>query len=216
MIKIQNGIATREPIPDFLVGLLPESLLDLSWTDPALGVADCAWWPEQDMSAPMGEFERYGVETLTVDVARQVVLVERAIVSWSSGEIAVLLAERVSQFVRRVDSDVDAIYAAALGNRAPEYDQAALDASAFKAANYTGAVPASVSSWASAKGWMSQAAADDILLAAARLAQARDDIRAARLMRKEQARTAPSPAALSAIDQVWTGFVAVVRAQLGV
>jgi len=50
MVKIDNNNAAREPIPLFLQGLLPESLVDLSWTDPALGVQDCAWWPEEDVS----------------------------------------------------------------------------------------------------------------------------------------------------------------------
>lgn len=79
MIKIQNNTATRDPIPTFLMGLKPESLLDLSWTDPALGVADCMWWPEEDQSAPLGEFEVYGSETLTVDADRKVVVVVRSV-----------------------------------------------------------------------------------------------------------------------------------------
>lgn len=88
MIKIQNGITTREPIPQFLVGLAAESLADLSWTDSALGVSDCAWWPEDDQSPALGEFERYGDETLAVDAERQVVVVTRAVVPWSAEEIA--------------------------------------------------------------------------------------------------------------------------------
>ncbi len=51
MINLIYGsklLATREPIPAFLIGLTPESLLDLSWTDPQLGVQDCAWWPEEN------------------------------------------------------------------------------------------------------------------------------------------------------------------------
>ncbi|MDH1590671.1 hypothetical protein, partial [Stutzerimonas stutzeri] len=71
MVKVKNGIATREPIPQFLVGLASADLADLSWTDPQLGVSDCAWWPEEDQSAPLGEFERYGAETLTVDAGRR-------------------------------------------------------------------------------------------------------------------------------------------------
>jgi len=88
MVKIQNGIATREPIPSFLAGLARESLADLSWTDPALGVSDAAWWPEDDQSPALAEFERYGEETLTVDAERQVVVVTRAVVPWSAEEIA--------------------------------------------------------------------------------------------------------------------------------
>ena len=78
MIKVQNGVATREPIPVFLLGLAVESLADLSWTDPALGVADCAWLPEVDQSQPLGQFEKYGAESLTVGDG--VVIVTREVV----------------------------------------------------------------------------------------------------------------------------------------
>lgn len=88
MIKVQSNTATREPIPQFLRGLAPESLSDLSWTDPALGVSDCAWWPEDDQSPALGEFERYGDETLTPDADRRAVVVTRAVVPWSDEEIA--------------------------------------------------------------------------------------------------------------------------------
>lgn len=87
MIKIQSNTATREPIPNFLVGLAAESLADLSWTDPALGVQDAAWWPEEDQSPALGEFERYGDETLTVDAERHVVVVVREVVPWMAEEI---------------------------------------------------------------------------------------------------------------------------------
>ncbi len=88
MVKIQNGNVSREPFPPFLRGLAPESLADLSWTDPALGVSDCAWWAEEDQSPALGEFERYGDETLTVDAERRVVVVVREVVPWSAEEIA--------------------------------------------------------------------------------------------------------------------------------
>jgi hypothetical protein len=87
MVKVKNGIATREPIPQFLVGLASADLADLSWTDPQLGVSDCAWWPEDDQSPALGEFERYGDETLTVDAGRRVVVVVREVVPWSAEEI---------------------------------------------------------------------------------------------------------------------------------
>src|SRR5574337_10243 len=67
MIKVKNNIATREPLPSFLQGLAPESLADLSWTDPQLGVQDSAWWPERDATPALGSDETYdGTETLTV------------------------------------------------------------------------------------------------------------------------------------------------------
>lgn len=59
MIKVKDGVATREPLPDFLYGLLPESLADLSWTDPALGVQDLAWWPEENTEGPLGADKKW-------------------------------------------------------------------------------------------------------------------------------------------------------------
>lgn len=97
MIKIQNNIATREPIPSFLIGLAPESLADLAWTDPALGVSDCAWWPENNTSAPLGEYEFYGEETLTIDADNQCVVSNRAVVKMKQEQIDALIAEQAAQ-----------------------------------------------------------------------------------------------------------------------
>jgi len=102
MIKVQSNTATREPIPHFLIGLAAESLADLSWTDSALGVSDCAWWPEDDQSPALGEFERYGDETLTVDADRRVVVVTRAVVPWSDEEIEAAKAERREEGARLI------------------------------------------------------------------------------------------------------------------
>lgn len=85
MIKVENNIATREPIPDFLQGLSAESLKDLSWTDPSLGVQDCAWLPEVDQSPALERHQRYGEETLTVGDG--VVIVTRTVVPWTQEEI---------------------------------------------------------------------------------------------------------------------------------
>lgn len=97
MIRVKNNIASREPLPHFLVGLEPESLADLSWTDPALGVLGLVWWPEEDASRPLGEYQRYGAENLTVDPKRRVVISLRRIELWSEDEIAAANAEKVSR-----------------------------------------------------------------------------------------------------------------------
>lgn len=102
MIKVQSNTATREPIPSFLSGLAPESLADLSWTDPQLGVSDCAWWSEDDQSPALGEFERYGAETLTVDGERRIVIVTRAVVPWSDEEIEAAKAERRAEMAQQI------------------------------------------------------------------------------------------------------------------
>lgn len=117
---------------------------------------------------------------------------------------------------KSIDSDVDDIYAAAIGNRGPEYDKAAVDANNFKAANYTGDVPITVSVWAKIKGWTNQQAADDIIAAANKLASARDAIRSQRLMQKEKARTATDQTTLNQVKQNWAIFVGIVRSQLGI
>lgn len=77
MIKVQNNVAKREPIPDFLKGLSPDSFLDLSWTDPQLGVQDSAWWPEERNWPELQEGERYTEESLTIDHSRKVVVSTR-------------------------------------------------------------------------------------------------------------------------------------------
>lgn len=101
MIKVQNNsIATRDPIPSFLAGLAPESLADLSWTDPSLGVQDCAWWPEDDTSPAIDhDTERYGNETLTPDAARCVVVVTRAVIKLTADELAEIRRVRTPDVV---------------------------------------------------------------------------------------------------------------------
>lgn len=88
MIKVKDGVATREPIPVFLYGLLPESLVDLSWTDPALGVQDSAWWPEENTEGELGANKKWGAEALTIDAARKVVRVARKQVAMTAAEKA--------------------------------------------------------------------------------------------------------------------------------
>lgn len=103
MIKVQDNTATRTPIPDFLRGLEPESLADLTWTDPQLGVSDAAWWPEVDVSPALAQYERYGAETLTPDAATKTVTVNRAVAPWSAEEIATdVLAHAPSHRITRL------------------------------------------------------------------------------------------------------------------
>jgi hypothetical protein len=95
MIKIQNNTATRDPLPGFLQGLAVESLRDLSWTDPALGVQDAAWWPEEQDWPALEPGERYTDETLTIDAERFVVISTRGKEPLDGQELADFLdAER--------------------------------------------------------------------------------------------------------------------------
>ncbi|WP_395599536.1 DUF4376 domain-containing protein [Pseudomonas sp. A1437] len=88
MVKVEKGIATREPLPQFLQGLLPESLTDLSWTDPALGVQGVAWWPEENTEGELGADKKWGAEVLTIDAERKVVKVARKQVAMTAAEKA--------------------------------------------------------------------------------------------------------------------------------
>ncbi|CAN7438557.1 hypothetical protein LJR118_002882 [Acidovorax sp. LjRoot118] len=122
----------------------------------------------------------------------------------------------IAAAVARIDADVDAIYGSAIGLRQAEYEMAERQAQTFADAGYEPPVPGMVQSWAIAKGWTAQAAADDVLAVAAQWRGAQELIRAQRLLRKEQARAALGPAGLAATMATWAGFVAAVRAQLGI
>jgi hypothetical protein len=120
----------------------------------------------------------------------------------------------------KIDADADAIRRAVLGERATEYQKAQKHAEKFKADGYVGNVPPGVKSWLDAKNavganWTAQQAADDILTTAASLDGAEDAIRAARLLRKEQAKAAADVAAVDTALAAWGVFVAAIKSQLG-
>lgn len=100
MIKVENGAATREPIPDFLDRSgTPEalaSLLDLSWTDPTFGLLDAAWWPEEDVSGELGTNKKWGAEVFTLDTERKVVLVNREQLDLTAEDLAAQLAQQTA------------------------------------------------------------------------------------------------------------------------
>ena len=92
MVKVENGIAIREPIPDFLDRSgTPEALaalLDLSWTDPQFGVQGAAWWPEENTEGELGTNKKWGAEVFTLDTERKVVKVARKQVAMTAAEKA--------------------------------------------------------------------------------------------------------------------------------
>lgn len=119
MVKVENGIATREPIPDFLDRSgTPEalaSLLDLSWTDPTFGLLDAAWWPEEDVSGELGTNKKWGAEVLTLDFERKVVKASRK-------QVAMTAAEKAAR-----DADLAAQVAAAQAATMAEFERAVQD-----------------------------------------------------------------------------------------
>jgi hypothetical protein len=139
---------------------------------------------------------------------------------WSGGALARKSAPPPTQaekdaLIKEIDADVDGIYAAVIGNRQSEYALAESDASAYKAAGYTGAVPQSVQAWATASKQTAQWAADDILATAVQWRGAQSTIRENRLQRKEDVRNAETAAQMAEARAAWSSFVAAIRAQLG-
>jgi len=117
-----------------------------------------------------------------------------------------------------IDAEADAIRRGVLGARATEYQRAYDQATAFKAAAYSGPVPSSVQSWADAKaaaGWTVQQCCDDILATGDAWLAAQDAIRAARLLAKEQVRAAVDQAGVDAAMATWAAVADIIRGQLG-
>lgn len=129
--------------------------------------------------------------------------------------VAADVATKRRAAVLQIDADTDSIYGSVLGNRAEEYTSAGNDAASFKSAGYTGTVPAGVKSWATAKGWTATQAADDILKTAASWLAAQNGIRAARLLRKEQVKTATNVAGVAEALTAWQVFVTYIKKMLG-
>jgi hypothetical protein len=129
-----------------------------------------------------------------------------------------LLVQKKTALAVLIRGDANRIIGEVIGNLGNEYKDAYDGATAYKAAGYTGAVPASVQSWADAKipAKTAQWAADDILATAVNWKGAQDQIRAHRLRCAELAKAATSQAALDAIAAEWAGFVVSIRASLGI
>lgn len=122
------------------------------------------------------------------------------------------------QMITNIDIEADIIREFVVGNpvRVFEYQWAESEATAFKTGGYAGAVPISVSSWATAKGWTAQQACDDILAAAANFRSVMATIRNTRLVGKEgiRANEGNSEAAEVAYQTAMQTFSA-LRAQIG-
>lgn len=116
----------------------------------------------------------------------------------------------------QIDAEVDALYARVIGNRAAEYEQAEREALAYQGANFAGAAPPMVQVWATAKSWTGQQAAQDIITQATSWRGAQTQIRAQRLLRKEQVRTAADDAAVHAAVAAWGVALWQIKAALGV
>jgi len=103
MFKIHNNTATKEEIPSFLVGLSNDSLSDLSWTDPSLGVSEFAWYIERDDSPAITLFQKYDGESLFIDHEQKVVRIVRNVVDLTNEEIE----EKRKVFLTNVENEIE-------------------------------------------------------------------------------------------------------------
>ncbi|WP_207291504.1 DUF4376 domain-containing protein [Pseudomonas sp. DP16D-R1] len=166
MIKVKDGAASREPLPDFLYGLMPESVADLSWTDPSLGVQDVAWWPEENAEGELGTNKKWGAEVLTLDAERQVVLVSRKQVAMTAAEkaardsaIAAEWAGRIA--ARRFQAETGGVTVQGIPVNTERDSQALLTGAAFAAS----LDPAYQIKWKAATGFVDLTGAQVIGLA---------------------------------------------------
>lgn len=137
------------------------------------------------------------------------------VLHFSAEQLAASLAALKSNAVVAIDREVDAIYAAALGNRGQEYTDAESQARSFAATGFVEPAPHPVDAWAKAKGWDSKRAAEDIIDAAEQLRAAMHSIRAARLLQKELIKSASELAQVRQSMSVWAQFASSIRQQLG-
>lgn len=118
----------------------------------------------------------------------------------------------------KINTDDNAIYEKAVGNKLSEYQQAEIDALAFKVGGYIAdPIPKSIKSWQDARwrlNWTAQDAADDIILQATKWRMASDVIREKRLKAKEDGKAALTIEELNTVMAQWNGFVAYIYSQI--
>lgn len=138
----------------------------------------------------------------------------------NAGRKAELLAKTKSALCLEVDAVADAARLAIAGDplRVVEYERAANEAQTYKDGGYSGTVPPAVKSWAEAKSWSGQQAADNILAEAAAWTLALYGIRDMRLKGKESVRSAADIAAAqvaaeAVISQIRSAVASVGNAQ---
>lgn len=111
--------------------------------------------------------------------------------------------QTLEELVAEIDKAADALRLSIVGDplRVEEYRIAREEATAFVAANYSGTVPSSVQSWATAKNWAPKQAADDIMHTAQLWSSALYAIRTIRLVGKEAVRNAADVTAVNTAYQ---------------
>lgn len=94
-INLVTKEVTRTPLPQNLKGLAQESLDDLSWADPAVGVENLGFWVDVLEGSTPNLVQKYsGNETYRVDETNKRIYVTKEIISQTSGEIEIVAFEQ--------------------------------------------------------------------------------------------------------------------------
>lgn len=127
-----------------------------------------------------------------------------------------VLSEAKNTLTLSIDADVDTVYKLVIGNRLAEYQLAEREATEFKNNNYSGTVPSTVQSWATAQNQTAQWAADSILAQANAWINAQNAIRSARLATKAAVQNAQNESEINAVKNNWKITIQQIRQSLGV
>lgn len=106
-----------------------------------------------------------------------------------------------------IDGSSDELITAAIGRRDTEYLQAEKQAQEFIAAGYKGNTYPYVSSWATAKNETNEWAADNIIETATAWREVQSDLRAKRLMHKENVRNSETQEEIDTVMASWHGYI---------
>ena len=106
-----------------------------------------------------------------------------------------------------IDGSSDELITAAIGRRDTEYLQAEKQAQEFIAAGYKGNTYPYVSSWATAKNETNVWASDNIIETATAWREVQSDLRAKRLMHKENVRNSETQEEIDTVMASWHGYI---------
>lgn len=166
----------------------------------------------------MYKLGKLGISVTDQDTGECLALDSAKYIAWLSAGNTPLPADLqplITSAISATYADVDALYAAAVGNRAEEYRQAEAAALAYQAAGYSGAVSEYVSSWAASNPPMTNAQSADIIIArATALRSAMAAARTQRFVSQAAMRAATTRAELDTAVAAWDAFVAATKAAL--
>ena len=109
-VNLKTKKVTREQLPKFLKGLNQESLNDLSWTDPQLGLQDFGYWQEQRVPQELTSTQKFGNEVLEVDTENKVVKVSYEIIDKTAEELEAELNELFSRLRIERDTRINSVF----------------------------------------------------------------------------------------------------------